>query len=466
MIRIYNTLGRRKEEFVPLTPGEVRMYVCGVTAYDFSHIGHARSAVVFDVIRRYLAFRGYRVRFVKNFTDVDDKIIRRAQEEGVAPSELSGRYIAAYREDMQALGVLPADAEPRATDHVPQMIALIERLAARGFAYVVDGDVYFEIARFPRYGRLSGKNLDELLAGARVEIDTRKRDPRDFALWKSAKPGEPSWTSPWGPGRPGWHLECSVMAMKCLAAETIDIHGGGEDLIFPHHECEIAQSEADTGKPFARYWIHNGFVNIGSEKMSKSLGNTLLIREVVKRHRADAIRLWLLGTHYRNPVEWSEDRIEEAARALERLWAPVERLRKYEATQTFGDSSGELTDAFERCRTRFIEAMDDDFNTPQALGGLFDLVSALNKSESMSVHDLVRGSRALQELAGALGLRAPRRTPPPDLLRRIVALVDQRAAARRARDWRRADELRIELRQLGVEVKDTPAETEWEWAGE
>ncbi len=317
-LRVHNTLTRKEDELVPLAPGEVRMYVCGVTVYDLSHIGHARSAIVFDVIRRYLAFKGYRVTFVKNFTDIDDKIIKRANAEGASAREVSERFIAEFYRDMDAIGVLRGDEEPRATGHIPQMITLIEQLIAAGVAYVVDGDVYFEIRRFPAYGRLSGKNLEELLAGARVEVDERKRDSRDFALWKATKPGEPSWPSPWGDGRPGWHIECSAMAMEYLGP-TFDIHGGGEDLIFPHHECEIAQSEAATGKTFARYWIHNGFVNLGAEKMSKSLGNTLLIREMVKRHDPDALRLWLLGTHYRHPVEFSEERLNEAGRALERF---------------------------------------------------------------------------------------------------------------------------------------------------
>jgi len=319
-LRIFNSLTRRKEEFTPLTPGEARMYVCGVTVYDISHIGHARSALVFDVIRRYLRVKGYRVQFVKNFTDVDDKIINRAAQEGVSSQEISERYIAEYRADMASLGVLPGDVEPKATEHIPQMIALIQRLIAKGLAYVVHGDVYFEVRRFPTYGRLSGKNLEDLLAGARVEVDDRKRDPRDFALWKSAKPGEPSWPSPWGAGRPGWHIECSAMSMQYLG-ESFDIHGGGEDLIFPHHECEIAQAEGASGKPFVRYWIHNGFVNFGDEKMSKSLGNTLTIRDLVARHDPEAMRLYLLGTHYRHPLEFGDERIGEAARALERAVA-------------------------------------------------------------------------------------------------------------------------------------------------
>jgi cysteinyl-tRNA synthetase len=291
--RVFNTLTRGKEDLAPRQPREVRMYVCGVTVYDLSHIGHGRSGIVFDVMRRYLKHRGHAVKFVKNFTDIDDKIIRKANQEGVSAQEVSERYIEEYRTDMASLGVAPADIEPRATEHVPQMIALIERLIARGVAYPVDGDVYFEVRRFPGYGKLSGKNLEELQAGARVEVDERKRDPMDFALWKATKPGEPSWKSPWGQGRPGWHIECSAMAMQYLG-ETLDIHGGGEDLIFPHHENEIAQSEAATGKPFARYWLHNGFVNLAAEKMSKSLGNTLTIKDLVRRHDPEALRLYLL----------------------------------------------------------------------------------------------------------------------------------------------------------------------------
>src|SRR5688572_2129310 len=373
-------MSRSKDELVPLHPGEIRMYVCGVTVYDFSHIGHARSALVFDVLRRYLKFKGYRVTFVRNFTDVDDRIIRRANDAGVSASEISERYIAAERQDMASLGILPPDVDPKATEHIREMIALIERLIARGVAYEVDGDVYFEIRRFPPYGRLSGKNLEELLAGARVEVDERKRDPRDFALWKAAKPGEPSWESPWGRGRPGWHIECSAMAMRYLG-ESFDLHGGGEDLIFPHHECEIAQAEAVTGRPFARYWVYNAFVNMGKDKMSKSLGNTLLIRELVKRHDPDAIRLFFLGTHYRNPVEWAEERVQDSARAMERF------------TRLLGDPLAAsapptaLPARYAATRPQFESAMDDDLNTPQALGVLFDLARALQEDRERAPHD-------------------------------------------------------------------------------
>jgi len=433
------------------------MYVCGVTVYDLCHVGHARSAIVFDVIRRYFEFKGYRVTFVKNFTDVDDKIIKRAREAGVAAHEISERYIQATRQDMAAIGVRPADVEPRATEHIPEMQTLIERLVSGEFAYAVDGDVYFEIARFPRYGCLSGKHLEDLLAGARVEIDERKRDPRDFALWKAAKPGEPAWASPWGLGRPGWHIECSAMSMRYLG-ESFDIHGGGEDLIFPHHECEIAQSEAVTNRPFARYWIHNGFVNMGAEKMSKSLGNTLTIREIVGRHSPDALRLWMLGTHYRNPVEWSEERIREASRALER---PGRLLREAQAISEAPTASG-LPEELRGFRARFETAMDDDFNTPQALGVIFDLSRALYEKFDRAHGDtsarqaFVAGAQELRGLMQALGLMTHNAEPtgPPPEVERLVAA---RAEARKQRDFRRADELRGEIHRLGWTVEDTPA---------
>ena len=466
-MKVYNTLTRSKEELVPLTPGTIKMYSCGVTVYDLSHVGHARMMIVFDVIARYLRFAGYRVTFVRNFTDIDDKIIRRANQEGVSASEVSERYISGFREDIAALGVLAPDIEPKATAHVPEMVALIERLIAGGFAYVVDGDAYFEIRRFPPYGKLSGKNLDDLLAGARVEVDERKRDPRDFALWKAAKPGEPSWPSPWGAGRPGWHIECSAMAMKYLG-NSFDIHGGGEDLVFPHHECEIAQSEAATGSPLARYWLHNGMVNMGAEKMSKSLGNTLWIREMVKRHPPDALRFWLLGTHYRNPIEFAEERLAEAGRALERLWRPVLDVRKYEASASSGDDESPLPRDFAAHRGAFVAAMDDDFNTPQALAALFDFARALNRPDGWTPGEMARGARALRELLGVLGFVEP--TPSieglsPELSARIVALIRARAESRARRDWQRADELRAELAALEVSVKDTPAGTDWEWKG-
>jgi cysteinyl-tRNA synthetase len=452
-LRLYDTLTRQKAPFQPRLPGEARMYVCGITPYDHTHVGHARSAVVFDVIRRHLAASGYRVTFVKNYTDVEDKIIRRAAETGVSPRALADRFIAAYREDMAALGVLPPDVEPRATDHIEpapgkpyRMVTLIERLLAAGVAYAAGGDVYFEVQRFPAYGRLSGRNLDELLAGARVEVDERKRDPRDFALWKAAKPGEPAWPSPWGPGRPGWHIECSAMAMEYLG-ESLDLHGGGADLIFPHHECEIAQSEAVTGQPFARCWLHNGFVNLGAEKMSKSLGNTLAIRDLVRRHDPAAVRLYLLSAHYRGPIEYAPERIQEAQ-------AAVARLRRLVEEGTASSAAAVLPGPVQE----FGEAMDDDINTPRALGALFD-VARLARSGPEAGAALA----TVRHLGERLGLDlAPRPGGEPAArVAEIESLVAQRDRARQSRDWARADALRQALEVQGVVVEDTPAGSKW-----
>jgi len=468
--RVFNTLTRGKEDLAPLHAGLVRMYVCGVTVYDLSHIGHGRSAIVFDVMRRYLKHRGHAVKFIKNFTDIDDKIILKANQEGVSAQEISERYIEAYRTDMASLGVAPADIEPKATEHVPQMIALIERLIAKGVAYPVEGDVYFEVRRFPGYGKLSGKNLEELQAGARVEVDERKRDPMDFALWKATKPGEPSWKSPWGQGRPGWHIECSAMAMQYLG-EVLDVHGGGEDLIFPHHENEIAQSEAATGKPFARYWLHNGFVNLAAEKMSKSLGNTLTIKDLVRRHDPEALRLYLLGTHYRHPLEFGDERIVEAGRALARLRSLKDEADRIASrgTPAPGPDHG-LFDEIAAHRARFEAAMDDDFNTPQALGVLFDLARVLHAARDqvaqgtagagaflLGVGELVMLARVLGLLEGARKEAAV----DPQLKARIESLVYLRQEARRQRDFGEADRLRDELSRLGVVLEDTRDRTTW-----
>ena len=482
-LRIYNTLTRQKEPFAPLIPGQVGMYVCGVTPYDVSHIGHARSALVFDVIARYLRYCRYRVTVVKNYTDVDDKIIARANQLGVPIDELAERYIKAYQDDMAKLGVEPPTKDPRATRHVPQMIDLIERLVAAGVAYALDGDVYFEVRRFPAYGCLSGKNLEELLAGARVEVDERKRDPRDFALWKAAKPGEPSWSSPWGPGRPGWHIECSAMAMYYLGA-TVDLHGGGEDLVFPHHECEIAQSEAATGRPFSRYWLHNGFVNLGSAKMSKSLGNVLTIDGLLRRHDPEALRLYLLQTHYRHPVEFAEARIGEAARGLERLQGLVDLAS--EVSPTGPDANPELSSAPVETRNRFQAAMDDDFNTPQALSVLFEFSNRLYawrdvvRRPARPARLLREGVDALWEMAAVLGFKKRGRWVDPLLpvqadpllgtqpqvgsinwVSAIDRLVKERDEARRSMDWKRADTLRDEIEANGAIVEDTPAGPRW-----
>jgi cysteinyl-tRNA synthetase len=471
-LRLYNTLTRQKEPFASLVPDEVGMYVCGVTPYDVSHIGHARSALVFDVIARHLRHRGYRVTLVKNYTDVDDKIIARANKLGISIEDLADRYIKSYQADMTSLGIEPPTRAPRATRHIQEMVALIERLIGAGIAYVVDGDVYFEVRRFPAYGRLSGKNLDELLAGARVDVDERKRDPRDFALWKAAKPGEPSWPSPWGPGRPGWHIECSAMAMKYLG-ETFDVHGGGEDLIFPHHECEIAQSEAGTRKPLARYWLHNGFVNLGAEKMSKSLGNVMTIEALLKRHDPEALRLYLLQTHYRNPVEFSEEGVQGMQRPLERFRALVDEAGALTPTEPEPNADGTFLAAVATHRERFEAAMDDDFNTPQALAALNQLASLLTdelervRAGGRSAHDFVVGVGTLTELGHVLGLSMEGhrsrldQTFEPARRARLDALVRERDAARKRRDWARADALRAELDALGVVVEDTPAGPKW-----
>jgi cysteinyl-tRNA synthetase len=475
-MRLYNTLSRTTEELVPLSPGEIRMYVCGVTVYDLCHIGHARSAIVFDVLHRYLRAKGYRVTFVKNFTDIDDKIINRAKAEGQPSREISERYIAEFRADMAAIGVAAPDVEPKATDHIAEMIRLIERLVGEGFAYVVDGDVYFEVRRFPEYGKLSGKNLDDLLAGARVDVDERKRDPRDFALWKSSKPGEPAWPSPWGPGRPGWHVECSAMAMRYLG-ESFDLHGGGEDLVFPHHECEIAQSEAATRKPFVRTWVHNGFVNFASEKMSKSLGNVLTIKDIARKYPADALRLWFLNTHYRHPIEYSEERLAENARALERFQVLLTDALTIESRAffdvplpaRFGDSPPWATALLavgnqEPVRTavavaarRFEEAMDDDLSTPEARATLFSLARELDayRRDGGDARTFVSGVRAMVALGRALGLFAelPEQAGPPPEVERLVA---ERGEARKRRDFKRSDELRAEIQGLGWTVEDTP----------
>ena len=471
-LRIYNTLTRQKEDFAELVPGQVGMYVCGVTPYDVSHIGHARSAVVFDVIRRYLDSRHYRVKFIKNYTDVDDKIIARAAKIGCTTEELADRFIQAYTSDMVGLGVAPPSDDPRATEHIPQMTALIERLLAAGVAYAVGSDVYFEVRRFPPYGRLSGKNLDELLVGARVEVDERKRDPRDFALWKSAKPGEPSWPSPWGSGRPGWHIECSAMAMEYLG-ETIDIHGGGADLIFPHHECEIAQSEAATGKPFARYWLHNGFVNLGAEKMSKSLGNVLTIESLLARHDPEALRFYLLQTHYRGPVEFTEAGVEAAGPPLERFRELVDEAGRLAPAEPEREPDPAFWSKVEALRDRFQAAMDDDFNTPQALAALNLLARALNDERDRvqralrTGEDFVTGVSVLTDLGRVLGFSMKgqdfqrAQIFEPEWRARIDALVQQREVARKSRDWARADALRAELGAEGVVLKDTPTGTTW-----
>ena len=465
-LRLHNTLTGRLEEFVPLVPGKVGMYVCGVTVYDRSHIGHARALVTFDVLFRYLRFLGYDVTFVRNFTDVDDKIIARAQEAGIGALDLAEANIRSFAEDVKALACLPPTIEPRATTHIAEMIALIQELQAKGLAYAADGDVYFAVDKFPDYGKLAKRRLDDMQAGARVEVDARKHHPMDFALWKSSKPGEPWWDSPWGRGRPGWHIECSVMSTKYLG-QPFDIHGGGTDLIFPHHENEIAQSEGAKGCAFARYWVHNGMVNIGQEKMSKSLGNFMTVQEAAARVGGEAVRLFVVGTHYRSPLEFSPERLDESDRALTRVYETLARADSALGTAASVPADGATMDEFRA-------AMDDDLNTARALGAVFDAVRAINRLlDDGHTAPVAPLRRAIAAIAGVLGIggQEPRSVlerakrshlaavalQPAEIERRIAA----RNAARQARDFKQADGIRAALKEKGIVLEDTPDGTVW-----
>jgi len=483
-LKIYNTMTRSREPFEPQQPGKVGMYACGVTVYDLSHIGHARAMVVFDVIQRYLRSIGYDVSFVRNYTDIDDKIINRANEEGVPWNEISERYIAEFDRDMEALGIQAPDHSPRATEHIQEMLAMVSSLIQRGHAYEVEGDVYFDVSSFAQYGKLSGKDVESLQSGARVDVDDRKKSPLDFALWKAAKPGEPSWESPWGQGRPGWHIECSAMSQKYLG-DTFDIHGGGMDLVFPHHENEIAQAECTTGKPFARYWLHNGFVNIDKEKMSKSLKNFKTIRDVLEEYHPEVIRLFLLTSQYRSPVDFSAQNLAEAQSGLERFYALLQDLqdtsRMYDGAPRT-DAEREALEAVAGFAEKFTAAMDDDFNTAQALGHLYALTRTLNAAIHKPAHGQDGGfSRDLSEAAckvyrdagSVLGLF--QNTPGEYFAARkqegissaglsesaIQSLIDERLQARSEKNWARADEIRDELSAKGIILNDTPQGTEW-----
>ncbi|MCK8517336.1 cysteine--tRNA ligase [Methylonatrum kenyense] len=459
MLEIYNSLTRRKQPFQPIEPGHVRMYVCGMTVYDYCHLGHARALVVFDVVARYLRHSGYRLTYVRNITDVDDKIIARAAERGLSMAELTEMFTAAMHEDAAALNVLPPDAEPRATESIEDMQALIQQLIDRGLAYQDDpeGDVYFDVTGFPEYGKLSGKRLDDLRAGARVEVETAKRHPGDFVLWKRAKPGEPSWPSPWGDGRPGWHIECSAMSKRCLGAH-FDIHGGGLDLQFPHHENEIAQSEGAHGHPYANVWMHNGHVRIDDEKMSKSLGNFFTVRDILAEYRPEEVRHFLLSSHYRSPLNYTRDALDQARSAAERLYLALRGLEP--------DTPAESGTEF---RQRFNAAMDDDFNTPLALSVLFDLARAVNRARETDPADAARLAGLLRELGDVLGLL---QTDAEAFLRggadtdglgdaQIDALIAERQQARKDRDFSRADQIRDELAERGIVIEDGAEGTSW-----
>ena len=455
---IYNSQTRKKEEFIPLTPGKVSIYACGPTVYNYFHIGNARPFIVFDVLRRYFESRGYEVTFVQNFTDIDDKMIRRANEEGITVRQLADRFIAEYHVDARALGIRPATVHPLATEHMPQIIALIEKLIANGLAYTVAGDVYYRVHAFPRYGCLCGQNLEDLESGARVDPDERKENPLDFALWKAQKPGEPAWESPWGLGRPGWHIECSAMSMTYLG-ETFDIHGGGKDLLFPHHENEIAQSEGATGKPYVRYWMHNGFINIDNEKMSKSKGNFFTVRDIAKEYDLEAVRMFMLAAHYRSPVNFSREMIAQAASSLERLYGARDQLTFLLASAQDRtpneDEQGFLQQA-DQALEKFNAAMDDDLNTADALGALFELVREVFRLPPAGVSRAVvqQGLERMQTMADVLGLLM-RQTD--DIAPEVRAMVEERALARKNKEWKRSDELRDAIKAAGYTLEDTAA---------
>ena len=476
-LRVYNTLSGKKEDFQPLVPGKVSMYVCGVTVYDYCHIGHARANIVFDVIFRYLRFAGYDTTYVRNYTDVDDKIINRANERGIPSRVLAEEFITAFDEDMEALGLVKPTHEPRATEYIEEIIAISQKLIDKGLAYESGGDVYYSVEKFPTYLKLSKRNMEEMQAGARISPGEQKRNPMDFALWKAAKPGEPSWDSPWGPGRPGWHIECSAMSSSLLG-DSFDIHGGGRDLIFPHHENEIAQSEGASGKPFVKYWLHNGFVNVNQEKMSKSLGNFFTIRDILQTYDPEVVRFFILTAHYRSPIDFSDHNLHEARSGLSRFY---EALEAAEAAVAGAAESDQPSSEGEQLEARFREAMDDDFNTAQGIAHLFEGVRTMNRLAATKKFarkpDLVAQVRDLRatilRLGEVLGLF---RSEPSDWLEKvrlaglkgldisreeIETLIEERLAARRDKDFARSDEIRDELEVKGILLLDTREGTDW-----
>lgn len=458
-LKVYNDLTREKEIFTPLQPGKVNMYVCGMTVYDYCHLGHARVMVVFDITYRYLKSKGYDVTYIRNITDIDDKIIARANENTESFQDLTGRFIDAMHEDADALGVLRPDAEPKATEHMDEIIRMIDQLIENQHAYVADnGDVYYSVASFPEYGKLSGKSIEDLRAGARVEPGAEKRDPLDFALWKSAKPEEPSWSSPWGDGRPGWHIECSAMSTTALG-DTFDIHGGGADLSFPHHENEIAQSEGATGHPFVKYWMHNGFVRINDEKMSKSLGNFFTVREILNQYRPEEVRYFILTSHYRSPLNYDEEHLLNARAALTRFYTALKGL------DTGVDG---LTDS--KWNQQFDAAMDDDFNTPVALAVMFDLVREINRVRNEDASAAAELASTLRAMGGILGIL---QDDAESWFKQVVSnegalddetinrMIEQRLQAKKDKNWAEADRIRDELKENGIQLEDTAAGTEW-----
>lgn len=463
MIKVYNTLNKKKEEFIPLTPGEVKMYVCGPTVYNFFHIGNGRTFIVFDTIRRYFEYRGFKVDFVQNFTDIDDKMIKKANEEGTTVKKIGDTYIKEYYQDADALNIERATVNPRATEFIGEIIKFVKGLIDKGYAYEVDGDVYFSTKKFEGYGKLSGQNIEDLQSGARIRVDERKKDPMDFAIWKAQKPGEPAWNSPWGMGRPGWHIECSCMAKKLLG-ETIDIHAGGADLTFPHHENEVAQSEALTGKPFARYWLHSAFVNVNNEKMSKSLNNFFTAREILERYDADVIRFLMLSAHYRQQLNFSEDLLDSAKASVERIYNAIgnlENLIDEVSREEMNEEEKVYLESLNQYRDKYIEKMDDDFNTADAITAIFDLIRdtntniTINSSKELSEKalDLIR------ELGAPLGML--QKSTKGDIAEEVEALIAERQEARKNRDFALADKIRDDLKDRGIVLEDTPQGVRW-----
>ena len=463
MITLYNTLTRKQEIFKPLNDSTVTIYVCGPTVYDYFHIGNARPFVVFDTLRRYLKYRGYNVKYVQNFTDIDDKMIKRAKEEGITVKELGDRFIKEYFVDAKGLNIIPADVHPRATEHINDMIEFIKKLIDKGFAYEVNGDVYFDTSKFSGYGKLSHQKFVEIEMGARVDINENKHNPMDFVLWKAQKPGEPAWESPWGKGRPGWHIECSVMSMKYLG-ETIDIHGGGQDLIFPHHENENAQSEALTGKPLARFWMHNGYINVNGQKMSKSLGNFFTVRDISKRYDLEVVRVFMLLAHYRSPINFSDELLEQAKNALNRLYNFKSRINDIKNNTSIKLKKEEISflNKIDDYRQKFIDAMDDDLNTAGAMGVVFDFVKDVNiiTSNNASSEFAFQVAKFFDELTGVLGILF-KENINYELDSEIEEMIKKRQEAREKRDWVTADRIRDELSARGIILEDTPQGIRW-----
>ncbi|EGT3601084.1 cysteine--tRNA ligase [Clostridium perfringens] len=462
-MKVYNTLNKKKEEFIPLTPGEVKMYVCGPTVYNFFHIGNGRTFIVFDTIRRYFEYRGFKVDFVQNFTDIDDKMIKKANEEGTTVKKIGDTYIKEYYQDADALNIERATVNPRATEFIGEIIKFVKGLVDKGYAYEVDGDVYFSTKKFEGYGKLSGQNIEDLQSGARISIDERKKDPMDFAIWKAQKPGEPAWNSPWGMGRPGWHIECSCMAKKLLG-ETIDIHAGGSDLKFPHHENEIAQSEALTGEPFARYWLHSAFVNVNNEKMSKSLNNFFTAREILERYDADVIRFLMLSAHYRQQLNFSEDLLESAKASVERIYNAIgnlENLIDEVCREEMNEEEKAYLESLNKYKEKYIEKMDDDFNTADAITAIFDLIKDTNTNITIdSSKELAQKALELiRELGAPLGMF--QKSTKGNLEEEIEALIAKRQQARKDRDFALADKIRDELKDRGIVLEDTPQGVRW-----